>query len=82
MASTHKTLVMGFWLDDVSSVYGEVPPNPVGNVAHNVAELVIGKINRNFGLDPPLALNDNDMGIAWIPGMYEFSNILLAQLTI
>jgi hypothetical protein len=76
-------MVMGFWADGVTSFEGlAASKNSVGNTVNNVAKLVINKINTNFELDPPLALNDNDMGIAWIPRKYEYCNILFAQLTI
>lgn len=72
-----KTLVMGFWLDNVTNVHGLAQPSPVGTVANSVAKLVINKINNNFGLVPPLVLDD-DMGVAWIPRKQEsYSNIIV-----
>ena len=78
-----QTMVMGFWMDGVTSFEGlAASKNSVGNTVNDVAKLVINKINTNFELDPPLALNDNDMRIAWIPRKYEYCNILFTQLTI
>ena len=75
-------MVKGFWLDGVTSFEGlAASKNSVGNMAINMAESVINKINTNFELDPPLALGDGDMGVAWIPRKYEHYNILFAQLT-
>ena len=71
------TLVMGFWLDNVTNFRGLAQPSPVGTVANSVAKLVIENINNNFHLVPPLVLNDDDMGVAWIPGKHEYSNIIV-----
>jgi hypothetical protein len=80
-AKREETLVLGFWMDGVTNIQTSEPDDRVGNVANKVAGLVINRMNRCLGFDPPLVLND-DMGVAWAPGMYEYSIILFAQLTV
>lgn len=78
MEERKQTMVMGFWMDGVTSFEGlAASKNKVGNTVNSVAELVINKINTNFELDPPLALNDNDMGIAWIPRKLNIATFYL-----
>ena len=79
-AEREQTLVLGFWMDGVTNVQNAETDDQVGNVAKRTAGLVINRVNRNLGMDPPFVLND-DMEIAWSPSMYEYSIILFAQLT-
>lgn len=78
MASKEReqTLTTGFWMDDITNVRFLAPnSSAVGRVAVRTAEAVIDKVNSNFGLDPPLVLNKNDMRIAWFPDVTATTNM-------